>query len=194
MNYPYLHLVLNHVPILGAFFALAILLWGMLRKSRDITRVALVLTLFVGVMGYAAYFTGDEAHEQLEDLPGYDHDRVHEHEEAGEIAWYALGITGLLAAGTLVLSRGGRTPPKAMTPLVLVALLLSSATLVRAALLGGVIQHEEIRGSVFAPPQAPVLPSAMPADSAASLGHQDSTQADSGKTVHQHKDGTKHEH
>ncbi len=193
MNYPYLHLLVNHVPLLGTFFALVLLLWGMLAKSRELTRVALIVTLFVGAMGYVAEFTGDEAHEQLEDLPGYDHDRVHEHEEAGEFAWYALGITGLLAAGTLVLGRGGRTPPKAVTPLVLVALIFSSAVVVRAALLGGVIQHEEIRGRLFAPPEAPVLPSALPPDSAASLGHPDSTKADSGK-LHKHKDGTEHEH
>lgn len=193
MNYPYLHLLVNHVPLIGVFFALVLLIWGILRKSRELTRVALIITVFIGAMGYVAYFTGDEAHEQLEDLPGYDHDRVHEHEESGDWAWYALAATAVLAAGTLVLGRGTRTPPKFMVPLVTLALVGSSAILVRTALLGGVIQHEEIRGSILAPPEAPVLPSAMPADSAAALGHPDSTKADSGKT-HKHKDGTEHEH
>jgi hypothetical protein len=193
VNYPYLHLLVNHVPLLGAFFALALLIWGLLRKSRELTRVALIITVFVAAMGYAAYFTGDEAHEQLEDLPGYDHDRVHEHEEAGEWAWYALAVTGVLAAGTLVLGRGTRTPPKFMVPLVAVALSVTAGIAVRTAMLGGVIQHEEIRGSLFAPPEAPVLPSALPPDSAASLGHPDSTKADSGK-LHKHENGTEHEH
>lgn len=193
MNYPHLHLLVNHIPIVGAFVALVILLWGLLRRSRDVTLLALWATVVFAGAGYGAYFTGEEAHEQLEELPGYDHDRVHEHEEAGELAWYALLASGGLAVVALVLSRGGRATPGWASGAVLLGLAVGGAAGVRAGQSGGVIQHEEIRGPITEPPRAPVLPSALPADSAAALGHSHDDDAKDGET-HVHEDGKEHTH
>jgi hypothetical protein len=183
VNYPYLHLAVNHLPVLGAIFALLLLAWGVARGSRDVTRVALGAALLAGLSAYPAYFTGDEAHEQLEEMPGYDHDRTHEHEEAAEAALIALLATAGAGGLGLWVSRKDRAIPVWSVGLVGLGLLASAGLVARAAMLGGEITHLEARQPVFAPPTA-AGPAGAPAVAPAA--------GDS--TVHRHGDGTEHRH
>ena len=41
MNAAHLHLMVNHLPVVGTPVILALLLWGLVRRSRDIQRAAL---------------------------------------------------------------------------------------------------------------------------------------------------------
>jgi hypothetical protein len=181
VNYPYLHLALNHLPILGAIFALLLLAWGVARGSRDVTRVALGAALLAGLSAYPASFTGEEAHEQLEELPGYDHDRTHEHEEAAEAALIALLATAGASALGLWVSRKDRAIPVWSVGLVGLGLVASAGLVVRAAMLGGEITHLEARQPVFAPPTA-AGPAGAPAAAAGD------------STLHRHDDGSEHRH
>lgn len=54
MNYPHLHLIINHVPILGSVFALLLVLWGMARGSREVRWSALRVGLIAGLSTYLA--------------------------------------------------------------------------------------------------------------------------------------------
>lgn len=46
----HLHLVLNHIPVQGTMlFAPLILLWGLVRHSRDVTQIGLGLTVLLAV-------------------------------------------------------------------------------------------------------------------------------------------------
>ncbi|MCU0622085.1 MAG: hypothetical protein MUC69_11355 [Gemmatimonadales bacterium] len=155
MNYPHLHLMLNHVPVLGAFFSLALLAWALLRGSRELLRVALVVTLVSGVSAWPAYLTGDEAHEQVEEFPGFDHDLTHEHEDAADFGLAAMLITAGAAGVALWLGRGGREVPRWSRRAVLLIQLWSAATMARTAWLGGGIRHDEARGALTSPPVAP---------------------------------------
>jgi len=155
VNYPHLHLIINHVPILGSVFALLLVLWGMSRGSREVRRLALWVALIAGLSVYPAYFTGEEAHEQVEEFPGFDHDSTEEHEEAAELALVVLLVTAGAAAVTLFLGRGGRDEPGWARGVVLLGLMASTATVARAAWVGGEIRHEEIRGPLTSPPTPP---------------------------------------
>jgi hypothetical protein len=213
VNFPHLHLLVNHVPILGAVFALLLVLWAMRRGSRELTRLSLWVALAAGLSAWPAYFTGDEAHEQVEDYPGFDHDTTHEHEEAAELALVVMLVTAGASAVALFLGRGGRTEPGWARGAVLLGLVASTATVVRAAWEGGEIRHEEAHGSLFAPPVIP--PGAAPAAHRHDDGEGEhegaapaaapvvadtapATSADSSKAAagaeHVHKDGTKHTH
>lgn len=156
MNYPHLHLMLNHLPVLGSVFALALVAWALLRGSRELLRVALVATLVAGVSVVPAYQTGEEAHEQVEDAPGFDHDATEEHEEAAELGRVVLLLTGGLALLGLWLGRGERAVPGWAKGAVLAGLVASSAVMARTAWIGGEIRHPEVQGPLTSPP---VLPS-----------------------------------
>lgn len=152
MNYPHLHLMINHLPVVGAIIALLLLGWSLVTRRREWIRLSLFVTLLVGLSAYPAFFTGDEAHEQLEDVQGFDHDLIHEHEDAADWAlWIMLGTAALSALG-LWASRKDRELPRWAGPAVMVGLLLSTAAVARAALLGGEIRHPETTGPLWAPP------------------------------------------
>src|SRR6476659_3241135 len=92
----HLHLVLNHIPVLGTMlFAPLVLLWGLLRQSRDVTQIALLLTVLLAVTAIPIYLTGEPAEEQLEHQPWFDKQRVEAHEERAEAALIAVLVTGV---------------------------------------------------------------------------------------------------
>jgi hypothetical protein len=142
----HLHLILNHIPILGTLlFAPLVLIWGLVRRSRDVTITGLLLAVILAVSAIPIYLTGEPAEEQLENQPWFDKDRAHTHEEQAEAGLIAVLVTGGVALVALWLSRGARRAPGALTGLVLVGLLVSAVLFSIAALTGGQIRHEEVR-------------------------------------------------
>jgi hypothetical protein len=170
MNYPHLHLMLNHIPVLGSILALLLLTWAMVTRRRDFIRLSLFVTLLAGLSVYPAFFSGDEAHEQLEDVQGFDHDLIHEHEEAADWALWILLGTGAVAGLGLWASRGDRGVPRWAGTSAMVGLLFSVSATARTAWLGGEIRHPETTGPLWAPPD--VSKSVM-LDSASTPRHQD---------------------
>lgn len=152
MNYPHLHLMINHLPVVGAIVALLLLGWSLVTRRRDYIRLSLVVTLLVGLSAYPVFFTGDEAHEQLEDVRGFDHDLVEEHEESADWALWTLLGTAAIAALGLWASRRDREIPRWVGMATMAGLILSTAVVARTALLGGAIRHPETTGPLWAPP------------------------------------------
>jgi hypothetical protein len=139
------HLLLNHIPVLGPWFLALLMIIGLARRSREISRVALALTVLFPVATYIVVQTGEKAEHYVEEQPWFDEDRVHEHEEKGEGALIASGVAGALALVALWVSRKGAVLKPAMTLLVLLATLAGAALMARTALDGGIIRHEELR-------------------------------------------------
>lgn len=142
-----LHLLLNHIPILGTVF-LVILLAAGLGRSRDVTTVALVLTVVLSLVGIGTYLTGEPAEHYIRKTAWFDHDVAHEHEENAERATIVLGVTGALAF--VGLWRRRTRPEDQLFPRITMAGLLVSAGLMAwAGRTGGKIRHaEEIEGRV----------------------------------------------
>ena len=149
MDGTHLHLMINHFPLFGSAIALVILAWALVARSRDLTRAGLILALACGIGGFAVKLSGDEAEEQVEDLPWANQDLIHEHEEAADWAFYVLALAGVAAAVALVRMRGDR-PARLESGIVLGLLVMGFAATARTALEGGKIRHEEVRpGFVF---------------------------------------------
>ena len=140
-NAAHWHLMLNHVPVLGPYFLALILAVGLVRRSRELARLGLALTLLFPVATYVVTQTGEKAENYVEDLPWFDEDRVHDHEERGEAALIASGVAGVLALVALWVSRKGAELKPAMTILVLLAVLVAAGMMAFTALDGGVIRH-----------------------------------------------------
>jgi hypothetical protein len=170
MNYPHLHLMINHLPVIGAVVALLLLGWSLVTRRRELIRLSLFVTLLVGLSAWPAFFTGDEAHEQLEDVRGFDKDLMEEHEESADWALWSLLGTAAIAGLGLWASRKDREVPRWAGAATMVALILSTAVVARTALLGGEIRHPETTGPLWAPPD--VSKSVM-LDSASTGRHRD---------------------
>jgi uncharacterized membrane protein len=152
MNPAQLHLALNHVPILILPTALVLLLFGYLRRSRELTTAALILTVLASLAVLPVYFSGEGAEELVEHRPGVVHDTIEEHEAAGKFALISILATGALAALALVVGRGeaaGRGRRLLLTVLLVGAWATSVA--LRTGHLGGLIRHPEIVTGSAAP-------------------------------------------
>lgn len=144
MNGAHLHLLINHVPVLGTLLALAVLLAALSRGGAPWARGAFRLLVALGVVTLGVFLTGEPAEESVEDLPGVAESLIESHEEAARAATIALGVLGAFALGALAWFR--RRPLPRWTVLAATAGTLAAAGLIGwTANLGGQIRHSEIR-------------------------------------------------
>jgi len=147
-NIAHLHLLLNHVPTVGAVVALGLLIVAFIRRDEPLKLVGLEVLFAIAVLTLPVYMTGVAAFQTLRNQPGISDTTIHLHQDvalfgfiwmefAGFIGWVALWQArrrGRAAAGMVA----------AATALTIVALVVMS----RAANLGGDIRHPEIGGAV----------------------------------------------
>lgn len=144
MNAAHVHLILNHVPILGFALGLLLLGWARWRNSEETARAALALFLLVGLTSIAVFFSGEQAEDVVEGLAGVSHDAIEAHEEFAELAMIVSVVVGLASAGALA-AFWKRALPGWVTSAGLAAGLVVLTMLAYAGYQGGQIHHQEIR-------------------------------------------------
>jgi hypothetical protein len=164
----HLHLLVNHVPILGAFFALALLLASFVYAPEVLRRTALVVLVIVGVAGGAAKLSGDPAEDGVRGMPGVTRAAIHTHEDMADKAFIAAAIVGIFAVGLLWSTRRAALPRWTFYA-ALGGSAAVSALMAYTGLLGGQIRHTEVRpGATSAdaiaiePPRVRGIPGATP--------------------------------
>jgi len=100
------HLWVNHFPLFAFFFG--VMLYFLARKSAEIRRAGLWMIAIGGISCAPAFLSGEPAEEKVEHLPGIEHDLIEEHEEWGERAAWAGGISGALALAGLIIPLNNR--------------------------------------------------------------------------------------
>lgn len=146
MNWAHIHLMLNHVPVLGTVFGLALLAWGVVRRDARLQRAALVTFVLAAIAAIPVYLTGEPSEDVVERLAGTANTAIETHEEAAVIALIGIELLGAIAVAALFWSRAGR----AVTTLTRAAFLVAMVTtglMAWTANLGGRIRHAELRGS-----------------------------------------------
>jgi hypothetical protein len=142
------HLAFNHLPVVGALIAAAVLVLGAVRGHQTVRRLGLSLLVFAALAALPTYFSGDGAEEIVEHRPGVSERVIERHEHAARDALIAILVGGGAAAGALVALRLRRE--RVAGPLFGAALVVSLAAtglLVRTAHLGGMIRHDELRAA-----------------------------------------------
>ena len=150
MNNPaHWHLLLNHIPVVGSGFALALLAWAIFRRSEELKRAALGAVVLVALLTVPAYMTGEPAYEGIMDIieaTPFDEDPlIEKHENAAGIAFAAAVLAGVVALAGLILGRGGTRLSGRIMMAVFVLTAITLGLMGRAANFGGAIQHAEIR-------------------------------------------------
>jgi len=141
---PQLHLMLNHMPIVGFILLTPILLLVVLRGDSQLRKLALMGTFAISLLALPAYWTGEPAEDGIEHLPGVSNQLIHEHEEVAEKALILSLLTGALALGGIYMSRGSESKLKLATNVVLAASVLTSLAMAKTGHEGGKIRHPEI--------------------------------------------------
>jgi hypothetical protein len=153
MNSAHIHLILNHVPILGTIFGLLLLLGGMSRRNESIIKASLWVFILTALVAIPTYLTGEPAEDLVVSLPGVSREAIEGHDDSALIAFVSVGLLGLWSL--YCLWRYFREPVAGWgRAVVLILALVSSGAMVWTAELGGRIHHAEIRPGFQAP--APV--------------------------------------
>lgn len=145
MNQAHLHLLLNHLPILGTLFGLLILTAGYIFKNISVKKTALGLFVLSAVMAVPAYLTGEGAEEIVENLPGVSENLMEEHEELANIFLWVVGVLGLLALGTFYADSNGKKITPILYAITLVVAIGAMIFAQQVGTSGGEIRHSEIR-------------------------------------------------
>lgn len=144
MSGAHLHLLVNHAPILGAFFALALFIASYIWAPNVLRRTAFVVLIGAAIASAVADLSGDPAEDAIRGFPGVKREVIHDHEGMAEKSFIVAGVAGVIALALLVRSRRSPVPSSAGA----IGLLLSAIVagmMGYTGLLGGRIRHTEVR-------------------------------------------------
>ena len=145
MNQAHIHLIVNHLPIMGSLFAAVLLGAGVLQQNLSLTRAGLVAVLAAGLLCLPAQLTGEGAAAIVQNMPRVSRALIQNHSEAAELGFWALEIAAAAALFSLLLLKNASPKARLLTLLTLVLAFISFGLLARAGNLGGQIRHTEIR-------------------------------------------------
>ncbi|MEZ4816178.1 MAG: hypothetical protein R3A80_13410 [Bdellovibrionota bacterium] len=146
MNLAHLHLILNHIPIVGIPIALAFLIQGIWAKNKSTQKFSLIVLFVLALIVLPVFYTGEPAEEVIEHLPGVTEAFIHPHEEAAELSLILTLITGALAFLALFFQKDEKKARILNFGVIGVAT-IATASLIYTANLGGQIRHTEFRSS-----------------------------------------------
>jgi hypothetical protein len=145
MNWAHVHLIINHIPVIGIGLLILLFIVAMVRKNKGLITVALAFIILISLATIPVYLTGEPAEEVVEDMPGISEELIEEHEEQAEIAFILVEVAGGLALITLIARRYSDKLGQSLVILTLLVLIVSGGLIGWTANLGGRIHHEEIR-------------------------------------------------
>ena len=145
MNWPYLHTLINHFPIILIVMAATAAVVALFSGRRSIWLYALATLTFAGLSIFPAFFTGDKASDVMRDKWYVVPEMIHDHEEASELALWIVLVAG--AIGAYAWWRQLRRFPDGLLPrwlqwIVVAASLAGAGTVAYAAYDGGKIVHD----------------------------------------------------
>jgi len=159
MNQAHLHLLLNHLPILGVLFGLLILSTGFFLKNTSIKRTALGIFVLSAIFAVPAYLTGEGAEEVVESLPGVSENLIEAHEDLANIFLWMVGALGLFSLATFYADLKSKSISSTLYAITFVAALGSMIFAQQVGTSGGEIRHTEIRSGTTATVTGPENPS-----------------------------------
>ncbi len=143
-NAAHIHLITNHIPVVGILLSTGVFAYGLLKKKEEIIRLALGLIVIVAVLSIIPFLSGDGAADIVKKLPGISKDLIHAHEEAAEVAFTLLEISGGAALLSLLIWRRRPSLPRLAVWTCLSMAMITCGAVGFAANRGGEIRHTEI--------------------------------------------------
>jgi hypothetical protein len=143
MNAAHWHLILNHIPVLGTFFAAGLLVAGIFGHSRQIKRSGLVFLLVATVSVIPTVITGEGAEEIMEGR-GISDEIIHNHEEEAEVAQWLMLMLGVVTLGALLADHKRLSFTNVLIFICLLGAVAIGIVMINVATSGGMISHPEI--------------------------------------------------
>lgn len=155
MNAAYLHLLINHVPVILAPLGFVAALIALVTRHRTVWLYALATITLAGLSAYPVMATGDGAADVVRKaVPTVQRQAIHRHGDAGDTTMWVLIVAGVAAAyGWWRLGKEDRPFPLWLAALVVLTSGAATAAVTYTSYTGGFIIHNEAHQAV--PPGPP---------------------------------------
>ena len=159
MNWPYIHILINHGPIILSVLGTGVLLLALFVRRRGVWLYALATLTLAGLSIYPVYFTGDQAADAVRTTWYIMRPMVDEHDTAAGFALASMLIVGAASAYTwwrMLRREVTALPPVWLRTVVAILAVWGVSVVARTAYLGGKIVHDSPK--LQAPPPGAVAP------------------------------------
>jgi len=147
MDFPHLHLLLNHFPIIGTMIGAGLFLISFLVRAEDVRRSSLIVFVAMALLTIPAFMTGVGAQEKMVADPSVSNTLIQRHEGAAELAVWFMEITGALAVVALWQSIRKASPTRWNKSAIVIFSLVTVGLMARTGNTGGEIRHLEVRSA-----------------------------------------------
>jgi uncharacterized membrane protein len=144
MDLTHLHLLINHVAVIGAFIGMVVMAFALRSDSKSTYHAAYTIFLMAAIGAIIAFNTGESAEETVEGIAGVSESAIEPHEEAAEGALISFIVLGLLSLVGIFISMMKEIFQRKWGLLILAVSLVAFVLVSRTALLGGKIRHTEV--------------------------------------------------
>jgi len=145
MNWAYVHVILNHFPIVGLIIGTLILIAGMAFNNDGIKISGLGTIIFAALMAVVVDLTGDPAKEAVKGIPDIVGSLINRHEDIASVALFLIIPAGLMAALTLYSIWKKEKSVRFLLIFTLVLSFICCTAMGYAGRTGGQIRHTEFR-------------------------------------------------
>lgn len=159
MNWPYIHTLINHFPIILTVVGSAVLLAALIWRRRGLWIYAVATLTLSGLSVYPAFLTGDQASDVMRDRWYVVRAMIDRHDDAAGLALtavLAMGVVSAYAWWRMLRREPLGLPPVWLRVVLAVVTAAGLGTLTWAAYLGGQIVHDSPR--LAQPPAGFVAP------------------------------------
>ena len=143
MSFDHLHLLLNHVPIIGFFVGVGLLVASFTGTNDDLRRSALIIFAAVALLTIPTFVSGVGADRSIAQEPGVSAALVRRHEGAAMLGLWFVVATGGAALTALWRSRGPGGAPRGSMITVLLLAIVAAILMGRTGNTGGDIRHPQ---------------------------------------------------
>jgi hypothetical protein len=144
MNFDHLHLLLNHVPIIGFVIALALFVASFAGRNTDLRRSALVVFAVVALVTIPTFVSGVAADRTIANDAGISEALVKRHEGAAMLGlWFVIATGGAAMTALWRFRRRAAGPPRADIVAVLLLSTIATGLMARTGNTGGDIRHPQ---------------------------------------------------
>lgn len=155
MNWGYLHLAINHFPIIGTIIGMLILFAGYVFKNQTVKMTGLATLVFAALVAIPTILTGDSAKEALGNFPGVASNMIETHENVAYIGLWILLLLGLISLLALFHYWKKKEFARFLVMAAMVISIITSGVMVYVGRTAGKIRHTEFSKQATAQPNNP---------------------------------------
>ena len=96
-----IHLLFNHVPVIGTVAALLVVIIGLVMKNNAVRMTGLAVYLAMALAVVPTYLTGEGAEDRIENIAGISKEVIETHEDMAQFTLWIMLATAAIAAVAL---------------------------------------------------------------------------------------------